>query len=79
MFSSRHFRNKLFDNDVKHRSGRKAEQIRKYRNNYVCRKYGNYCAYGSTIPESTPPANAFDFFIPSAFSGIEITAPSGKF
>ena len=34
---------------------------------------------GSTTPESTPPTNAFDFFIPSALSGIEITAPSGKF
>ena len=34
---------------------------------------------GSTIPESTPPAKAFDTFIPSALSGMEIIAPSGKF
>ena len=34
---------------------------------------------GSTIPESTPPKNAFGFPVPSARSGMEIIAPSGKF
>ena len=36
-------------------------------------------AIGSTIPESTPPKNAFGFPVPSARSGMEIIAPSGKF
>lgn len=34
---------------------------------------------GSTMPETTPPANAFLLLIPSARSGIEMIAPSGKF
>ena len=34
---------------------------------------------GSTIPDNTPATNAFDFFMPSALSGNEIIAPSGKF
>ena len=34
---------------------------------------------GSTTPESTPPRNALPFFSPSALSGMEIIAPSGKF
>ncbi len=34
---------------------------------------------GSTIPDSVPYQNAFGFDIPSAFKGIEIIAPSGKF
>ena len=34
---------------------------------------------GSTAPESAPSANAFLRVAPSAFSGRETTAPSGKF
>jgi len=34
---------------------------------------------GSTMPDSTPPQNARPFFIPSARSGMEMMAPSGKF
>ncbi len=34
---------------------------------------------GSTAPESAPSANAFLRVAPSAFSGSETTAPSGKF
>ena len=34
---------------------------------------------GSTTPDSTPPKKARPFFIPSARSGMETIAPSGKF
>ena len=34
---------------------------------------------GSTAPERTPPKNALLFFCPSALSGMEMIAPSGKF
>ena len=34
---------------------------------------------GSTTPESTPPKNALRLLSPSARSGMEIIAPSGKF
>ena len=34
---------------------------------------------GSTTPESTPPRNALPLLSPSARSGIEMIAPSGKF
>ena len=34
---------------------------------------------GSTTPESTPPRNAFPLLSPSALSGMDIIAPSGKF
>ena len=34
---------------------------------------------GSTMPESTPPANERILLLFSAWSGIEIIAPSGKF
>ena len=34
---------------------------------------------GSTTPESTPPRNALLLLSPSARSGMEMIAPSGKF
>lgn len=34
---------------------------------------------GSTTPESTPPKNALPSLSPSARSGMEMIAPSGKF
>ena len=34
---------------------------------------------GSTIPDNVPYKKALLFFFPSAFNGIEIIAPSGKF
>ena len=36
-------------------------------------------ANGSTIPERVQYKNAFPFETPSAFNGIDIIAPSGKF
>ena len=33
----------------------------------------------STMPERMPSAKAFDFFMPSATSGRDTMAPSGKF
>jgi len=39
----------------------------------------NTAPMGSTMPDSTPPQNARPFFIPSARSGMEMMAPSGKF
>ena len=38
-----------------------------------------YVVVEELIPDSTPPQNARPFFIPSARSGIEMMAPSGKF
>ena len=34
---------------------------------------------GSTTPDSTPPRNALFLFSPSALSGMDMIAPSGKF
>ncbi len=38
-----------------------------------------YCPTGSTTPDSTPPRNALFLFSPSALSGMDMIAPSGKF
>ena len=79
VLSGGHFRNQLLDHDVEHCPGGKTEEIRQRRNDAPGGEDRQHRSDRLDDPGKDTAQKGASLPIPSARSGMEMIAPSGKF